>query len=554
MDLDLVFERGDMEDPNGGNSEPVQTDDWIEMPTVEETRFFQDEDLGLTMTLTDLYRDGDSGYIVLEMELENSSDRDLYLQPTRVTLNGLMCGGDMDTVVYAGETYTGVIVLYNQPEDMGIYKLTEAEMWYYVVDYDTDEYLTEELYALFATSDFGAEDAQMDYTMGVEIYNDNDILVYMIEELVDEDGDVLLSLYIENTGETDVIIYGNSFSAQGWELSDYFSPIVYAGSKQIYPMYIYQEEYQNYGLLCPFIAELDVEFWDENWDEIYPATIFQIPVDLELDIPQQVLPPEEVLSDGQTIYDENGLTIIVYEQYEDEDGDMDLLFYVKNDSDKNVEIMDNGFYLGENVLEDYFWLDLEAHSETTYIMYVYGDEIALAGGSTPFDVDLVLTFTDMDTAEELYPAETLTFSVTAEWTGAGYYEPQPTGAEVNEELLASGETIYNEHGITIVLYDQFVDEDGDVNLLFYLVNNSSYDISVESQVFRVGEYDLYDWLYTTVDAYQDDYFTLYIYGVEMEDAEVSFPFDVDLVLSFSDADEWESLYPDEALSFTVQPE
>ena len=242
---EVISSADDVPAPNAESvSEDVLTEEDTERePIVIEISDADDPDsFPITMIETDSVGidltgvEADEDY-TWKLKITNKTDEDLAFILARASLNGMMCTPVFDQAASAGETVETEIVW---EKDLLAEQLLSADDIQYMEglifatsgNYENDDY-EDEMYQEFVVYTHGISDAAKalpDMSDAEELVDTENIGAYVRDYRVDDDGNLVLSLYIENRTEQNVVCALDMPSVDGVICDPYWAVEMTAGS------------------------------------------------------------------------------------------------------------------------------------------------------------------------------------------------------------------------------------------------------------------------------------------------------------------------------------
>ena len=167
------------------------------------------------------------------------------------------------------------------------------------------------------------------------IYEKDGLKVTSLGLVEDDYGDPALKLSMENTSKKDVTFQVKDVSINGFMYSPLFSVQVTPGNKAEEVMAFYTDDVESYGISKITSIDFNLLVCDsESFDLIDESDVIS-------------LSSGEKNSDkaydtsGKTVYDKDGIKVIAQFVQTDEIMGQEIIFYVENNSDKNITVSNN---------------------------------------------------------------------------------------------------------------------------------------------------------------------------------------------------------------------
>lgn len=229
---------------------------------------------GIKVTLTGFSQSTATEDGFLQLQAENNTDQDIYIQACNVVLNGYMHDPRMNIDIAAGKKANGKMVF--NAEDLvlcGIQVIGDIEFYLHCITQDFNPVCDSEPF-YYQTPDH--ENASSPYQpQEEELYNENGIQV-VAEGItaVDQYGQCAF-FYIKNDSGSDITVQARDVSINGFMVDPYFSVDVAAGAIAIDYMRIPAEQLSENSINRTDTMELKLRFIDnENWYNSYTTEAF----------------------------------------------------------------------------------------------------------------------------------------------------------------------------------------------------------------------------------------------------------------------------------------
>ena len=209
-------------------------------------------------------------YTVL-LTIYNETDQNISVSMDLVSANGYMVPYGVYHDLRAGKSEQTYITFYSHELDKaGITQVADVA---FVLDvYETDSY--EEIVVrepvAFETDYDGSEEPAVDIS-GLELYNDGSFKMILRDAMLDDDGDCMLELYMENLSGSIVNVYSGIVMVNGEEVSGYISRTLRSDTRAADRAYIYELDERTdlditeLSQIEEITIELYVEYMD-GWD------------------------------------------------------------------------------------------------------------------------------------------------------------------------------------------------------------------------------------------------------------------------------------------------
>lgn len=213
------------------------------LPVENSVVFDQD---GLKVTTLSLGED-DYGDQVVNMKLENNSDKNVSFMVEDVSVNGFMVSTLFFVEVNAGSSTEDVLTIYtSELEESGIQEIADIELKLYAIDPESYETVSETDIISLTTgsSDSGAQAYD---TSGEVVYDENGIKV-VAQYLQDDDlYDKVLIFYVENNSDAEVGVTNLDVTLNGITADAALYSLVAKGKKDVAEMSLSDLEASGIG-------------------------------------------------------------------------------------------------------------------------------------------------------------------------------------------------------------------------------------------------------------------------------------------------------------------
>ena len=155
-------------------------------------------------------------------------------------------------------------------------------------------------------------------------------------------------------------------------------------------------------------------------------------------------------------------------------------------------------------------------------------------------------------------AAVFTVNTTVNYTVKHLFE-SPIGYRsnaVDPALLAAGQKIYAKNNVTFTVYDETLNEEYAVYIKLFIENRNGFILRIEPAEFCIpGEvdYELESYIFTAVAAYGFDTYIMVVNAEEMEEAGVTFPFEVRMTIRLVDREDPARVFTDSSVTIVVDP-
>ena len=208
--------------------------------TIDE-QVLLDQD-GIKITAVGLAPDEIFDAQAIELDLENSSDQNVTVQLSDVSINGYMMSPLFSCDLAAGKKTKDTIEFYNyELADCGIEKIAQVELQFNILNTESYETIFDSDNISIATS---AKDYQQSYDASGEVlYDDNGIKV--VAKTLDTSDDLFgpeLLLYVENNSDKIINVSTDNESVNGYMNDVLYYTEVLPGKKSVDGMTFYDLE------------------------------------------------------------------------------------------------------------------------------------------------------------------------------------------------------------------------------------------------------------------------------------------------------------------------
>lgn len=195
------------------------------------------------------------------LTIYNETDHNISVSTDLLSVNGFMFSNGLYQDVKAGKSEQTYLTLYDfELEKAGVEKVGKVE---FVLDI-YDEYNYESTRKLVAIE----TDYPMDYSAitgvsGVPLYSDEDLTVILQGISLDNAGDCLMNLYVQNHSQNTVSIYSETVLVNGEEASCFVWNMLRPNTCAVDDAYIYDLKFQSLEEIEEITIDLEIEILDD---------------------------------------------------------------------------------------------------------------------------------------------------------------------------------------------------------------------------------------------------------------------------------------------------
>lgn len=175
---------------------------------------------GVKLTALDFDEQSNENYITIDLRVENNNPHDVYVMINSLTVNGYLISGKFDDLITeAGcNEITHLSIVKRDIEFAEIDEIREILVSFYVKDNNFDLFVSPGETISLKTTAFDTPAKELD-TSGVQVYNENGILVVVKEELDSDSRYMLAKLLIKNSSDSDTSVSCTKLLVNGKEIT-----------------------------------------------------------------------------------------------------------------------------------------------------------------------------------------------------------------------------------------------------------------------------------------------------------------------------------------------
>lgn len=177
---------------------------------------------GVKMTALDFSKQTSEDYVTIDVQVENNNNHDVYIMLNSLTVNGYLISGKLDSLVTKASTNETVpfTISKRDIEFAEIDEIREVIVSFYANDADFDLFISPTDPVSLKTDKFDTPAQELN-TSGVQVYNDNDILIVVKEELCSDSRYMLAKLLIKNSTDSQISVSCTKLLVNGKEITNY---------------------------------------------------------------------------------------------------------------------------------------------------------------------------------------------------------------------------------------------------------------------------------------------------------------------------------------------
>lgn len=248
------------------------------------------------------------------------------------------------------------------------------------------------------------EEATIEETV---IYDENDIVITAVDLEYDGIFGPTLNLLVENNSDKDYIIQCDYATINGFMISySTFSASVSAGKKSNESISFFDDAIDD-GIITT-ISDMTFVFYGVDPDT-YLREFESEEVSLSTSASGSY---EQPMPDGgYTLYDEDGVQIIIDYQGKDSDGNEVFSLLFKNDSGSDMIISCDDMSVNDFMAESYIYATLKNGSVYYDLLSFTEEELNEVGIENIENIQMKFEGRDVDTYSEIFSTDTLIFTV-----------------------------------------------------------------------------------------------------------------------------------------------
>ncbi len=248
------------------------------------------------------------------------------------------------------------------------------------------------------------EEATIEETV---IYDENDIVITAVDLEYDGIFGPTLNLLVENNSDKDYIIQCDYATINGFMISySAFSASVSAGKKSNESISFFDDAIDD-GIITT-ISDMTFVFYGVDPDT-YLREFESEEVSLSTSASGSY---EQPMPDGgNTLYDEDGVQIIIDYQGKDSDGNEVFSLLFKNDSGSDMIISCDDMSVNDFMAESYIYATLKNGSVYYDLLSFTEEELNEVGIENIENIQMKFEGRDVDTYSEIFSTDTLIFTV-----------------------------------------------------------------------------------------------------------------------------------------------
>lgn len=177
---------------------------------------------GVKLTALDFSEQTSETYVVIDVRVENSNTHDVNIMLDSLTVNGYLISGKLDSfVTKAGSDATVPLTISKRDLEFAeIDEIREILVSFYAKDENYKAFISPVEPVSLKTTKFDAP-AQEIETNGVQVYNENDILIVVKEDLSSDSRYVFAKLFIKNYSDSGISVSCDKLLVNGKEITNY---------------------------------------------------------------------------------------------------------------------------------------------------------------------------------------------------------------------------------------------------------------------------------------------------------------------------------------------
>lgn len=248
---------------------------------------------------------------------------------------------------------------------------------------------------------------------------------------------------------------------------------------------------------------------------------------------------EETIITEQVLLEENDVKITATGMESDSIWGDGIGLLIENNTVQNIGITCNALIVNDYMITDLFSSTVAAGKKANEVMYISSTELEAAGISNIGQIEVYFHIYDSDSYETLWDSECITIQT------SNY-------ANMDTEVTAEGEELYNQDGIRIV--GKYVDEESfwGTAVLLYIENTTEKNISVSCDNMSVNGYMVTPVFSSTVYAGKKAVDDITIFSSDLESNGIEAVEAIEVNFHIYDANSYETICDTGAISFSIK--
>ena len=177
---------------------------------------------GVKVTALDFGAQTSETYVTIDVQVENNNTHDVNIMLNSLTVNGYLISGKLDsfTTKAGANQIVPLTISKRDIEFAEIDEIREIVISLYAKDNEFKSFISPVEPVSIKTTKFDTPSKELD-TSGVQVYNDNDILIVVKEELSSDNRYMFAKLLIKNSSTSRISVSCDKLFVNGQELANH---------------------------------------------------------------------------------------------------------------------------------------------------------------------------------------------------------------------------------------------------------------------------------------------------------------------------------------------